>query len=88
MPTATQELLDKKEKKQPVFTKEEQEAVRRFQLGEPYMVSEFIDEDTIIAGYGKLDYDFEFPLPRVYIKQIYKTTSWSQRFKNLTATKL
>jgi hypothetical protein len=60
------------------FTKEELIAIDKFQSGEKYGVSEFIDEDTIIAGYGNLNTDFEFPLPVVYIKQIYGTTSWGE----------
>lgn len=57
---------------------EEQEAMRRYNLGQHYSCSTFIDEDTIVAGYGKLDYDFEFPLPTKLIKEIYGTTSWSE----------
>lgn len=60
------------------FTKEELIAIKKFQNGDSPSVSEFIDEDTIIAGYGQLGIDFEYPLPRVYIKQIYGTTSWSE----------
>lgn len=67
--------------KKPQFTEAEQEAIRRFQNGEKYSTSTFIDEDTIVAGYGQLDdksnpYDFKFPLPSVYIKHIFGTTSW------------
>jgi hypothetical protein len=36
-------------------------------MGQSFSVSSHIDEDTFVAGYGKLDYDFEFPLPDVYI---------------------
>lgn len=60
------------------YTKQEIEAIKRFKKGKKFSVSVFIDEDTIIAGYGHLDYDFEFPLPASYIKEIYKTTSWSE----------
>lgn len=68
------------------FTKAEQEAIRRFQNGEKWSCSSFIDEDTIVAGYGQLDhksnpYDFEFPLPTVYIKAIYGSTSWNMATK-------
>lgn len=61
----------------------EQIALERYNKGEQYNVSTFIDEDTIVAGYGKLDYDFEFPLPGSVIKEIYGTTSWKQYFINL-----
>jgi hypothetical protein len=60
------------------LTPEEQEAIKRFQNGEQWNVSTFIDEDSIIAGYGNLNMDFQFPLPVVYIKAIYGTTSWSK----------
>ena len=70
----------------PEFTKEELIAINKFQNGEQYSVSEFIDEDTIIAGYGELNIDFEFPLPVVYIKQIYGTTSWNE-YKKLNKIK-
>jgi hypothetical protein len=39
-------------------------------------VSTFIDEDSIISGYGELDYDFKYPLPRWWIERKYGTTSW------------
>lgn len=61
----------------------EQIALEKYNKGEQYNVSTFIDEDTIIAGYGKLDYDFEFPLPTSVVKEIYGTTSWKQYFVNL-----
>lgn len=51
-----------------------------FWVREQFSVSEFIDEDTIIAGYGKMDYDFELPLPKTYIIQIFGTTSWKKYF--------
>lgn len=64
----------------PRFSEKEWIAIRKFQAGHKWAVSQFIDEDTIMAGYGGLDEngDFEFPLPVVYIKQIYGTTSWHQ----------
>ena len=62
---------------QPQFPDNEKEAIRRFSLGQPYSISEFVDEDTIIAGYGSLNTDFEYPLPVIYIKQIFGTLSWS-----------
>lgn len=66
------------------FTKEENEAIKRFQEGKKWGVSTFIDEDTIIAGYGQLkNLDFEFPLPVVYIRQIYGTTSWAEYMKKI-----
>lgn len=68
---------------QPKFEAEELEAIRRFGLGEPFSVSEFIDEDTIIAGYGSLRVDFEFPLPVTYIKHLFGTTSWAEWHKEL-----
>jgi hypothetical protein len=46
--------------------------------GKQFAVSEFIDEDTITAGYGKLSGIgvFKYPLPRWVIKKHYHTTSW------------
>jgi len=63
----------------PRFTDKEWIAIRKFQAGQKWAVSTFIDEDTITAGYGGLDVngDFEYPLPTIYIRQIYGTTSWS-----------
>lgn len=63
------------------MTQEEQIALERYNSGEQHNVSTFIDEDTIIDGYGKLDYDFEFPLPVDKIKEIYGTNSWSTYFE-------
>lgn len=64
----------------PRFSEKEWIAIRKFQAGHKWAVSQFIDEDTIMAGYGGLDEygDFEFPLPVVYIKQIYGTNSWHE----------
>jgi hypothetical protein len=64
----------------PRFTDKEWIAIRKFQAGHKWAVSKFIDEDTITAGYGGIDVngDFDYPLPTVYIKQIYGTTSWNQ----------
>ena len=45
------------------MTPQEKIALEKYEKGEKFSVSTFIDEDTIILGYGKLDYDFEFPLP-------------------------
>lgn len=54
-------------------------AVILFCLGVKCNVSESIDEDTIIAGYGKLyEYDFEYPLPRWIIIKMFGTTSWDE----------
>lgn len=64
------------------MTKEEQIAVDKYNNKEKYSVSTFIDEDTIIAGYGKLDIDFEFPLPSYLIVEIYGTQSWMQLYRN------
>lgn len=61
----------------------EEEALYRYNNGEILNVSTFIDEDTIIAGYGNLDYDFEFPLPASKIREIYGTNSWNKYFKNV-----
>ncbi len=63
------------------MTPQETIAQQRYENGEQPSISTFIDEDTIIMGYGKLDYDFEFPLPFETIRQIHKTTSWSEKFK-------
>lgn len=68
--------------KRAEFTPQECEAIRRFQNGERISTSTFIDEDTIVAGYGGLDgYDFKYPLPSVYIRQIFGSTSWNEVFK-------
>ena len=55
-------------------------ALERYFKGEQYNVSTFIDEDTIIMGYGELDYDFEYPLPKGIIINEYGTTSWREWF--------
>ena len=57
-------------------------AIEKFNNGEVALVSTFIDEDTIIMGYGKLNITFEYPLPDYIICSIYGTTSWSKYFKN------
>ena len=59
----------------------EEIAQERYDKGEIPSISTFIDEDTIIMGYGNLDYDFEFPLPIETIRKIHGTTSWSEKFK-------
>lgn len=64
------------------MTQNEKIAVDRYNSGEIPNVSTFIDEDTIILGYGKLDYDFEFPLPNSIIIKDYGTTSWTEYFDN------
>jgi len=56
----------------------ELKAVEKYNAGEKWSVSTFIDEDTIIAGYGELYHDFEFPLPNDIIRKEYGTTSWSE----------
>jgi hypothetical protein len=63
------------------MNEKEKIALKRYQNSEKPFVSTFIDEDTIIVGYGKLDYDFEYPLPSNIIKDIYGTTSWDEWFK-------
>lgn len=65
-----------------ILNEAEKIAVNRYESGEKHSTSCFIDDDTIIAGYGELDYDFEFQLPTIIIKDIYGTTSWSEYFKN------
>ena len=66
------------------MTSKELEALRRYEMGEQPNVSTSIDDDTILMGYGQLDYaDFEFPLPIEKIIEIHGTTSWSQKFKNM-----
>lgn len=55
-----------------LFTTEEdrqKEAIRRFESGEPYCMSTFIDETTTTYGYGKLDWSgsWEFELPMYYL---------------------
>lgn len=69
----------------PELTEEEKEAIKRFVESEERLeVSTFIDEDTIIAGYGGFDgkfgmgYDFKYPLPNHFIRMIYQTNSWHQ----------
>lgn len=64
------------------LNKGEAEALLRYNKGEQFFTSTSIDEDTILAGYGKLDYDFEFPLPYFLIKMIYGTLSWGEYLKN------
>ncbi len=63
------------------MTPEEEIALERYNKGEEFSVSCFIDEDTIIMGYGNLDYDFEFPLPSSIVIKVYGTQSWSEYFK-------
>jgi len=66
------------------YTKEEIIAIKRFQSGEKYSISTFIDEDTIIMGYGGMNehsYDFKYPLPAIYTIQLYGTLSWTEYFK-------
>lgn len=65
-----------------IYTENEKIAINKFENGEKHHCSTFIDEDTIIVGYGKLDYDFQYPLPPDYIKKIYGTTSWKEWLKN------
>ena len=57
-------------------------AIEKFNNGEVALVSTFIDEDTIIMGYGKLNITFEYPLPDYIICLFYGTTSWSKYFEN------
>lgn len=64
------------------MTPQEKTALKRYNKGETPYISTFIDEDTIISGYGKLDYDFEFPLPVDKVIEIHGTNSWEQYFKN------
>ena len=61
--------------------KAEQIALNRYLNGEKYSVSTFIDEDSIVAGYGRLDLDFEFPLPSEIIRMEHGTLSWTEWFK-------
>lgn len=65
----------------------EEIAIERYNKGEKFLVSTFIDEDTIIAGYGDLNIDFEFSLPPQIIYKIYGTTSWTEYLTNLKNTK-
>lgn len=61
------------------MTKEEKIAIDRYNSGEKHSIACFIDEDTIIAGYGGIEhYDFVYPLPTDYIVKIYGTTSWNE----------
>lgn len=53
-------------------------AIIRHNSGEPHNCSTSIDEDTIIAGYGELSYDFEFPFSNEMIHTIYGTNSWNE----------
>jgi len=66
-----------KEKKEMLI--DEFIAVFLYELGIKHSCSTFIDEDTIIAGYGDLNFDFTYPLPKEYIIKIYGTTSWHSR---------
>ncbi len=54
-------------------------AIILYHLGKKISVSTFIDEDTITAGYGKLDSlgFFKYPLPKKYIIKIYGCNKWS-----------
>ena len=61
------------------MTEPEKIAQQKYENGEKWNCSIFIDEDTIIAGYGKLDLDFEFPLPTSTIIKLYGTNSWKKR---------
>ena len=51
-------------------------AVVGYYLKFEYRCSTFIDEESIIAGYGKLNYDFKYPFPRWLILKVWGTTSW------------
>jgi hypothetical protein len=64
------------------MTQNEQIALERYNNGESFSSSTFIDEDTIILGYGNLDYDFEFPLPSYITVKEYGTQSWTEYFRN------
>jgi len=64
------------------YTQDEQKALKMLKKGKKPFISTFIDEDTIIMGFGKLDYDFEFPLPKDEIIKRFGTTSWAQRLYN------
>lgn len=63
------------------MTPQEKIALEKYENGEKFSVSTFIDEDTIILGYGKLDYDFEFPLPAHITIKEYGTLSWTEYFR-------
>lgn len=60
---------------------QEKIALEKYENGEEFSVSTFIDEDTIILGYGKLDIDFEFPLPSHITVKEYGTQSWVEYFR-------
>ena len=45
-------------------------------------ISTFIDEDTIIMGYGQLRYEFYYPLPNWIVKLKYGTISWNVYLKD------
>ena len=64
------------------MTQNEQITLEKYTNGEPFSSSTFIDEDTIILGYGNLDYDFEFPLPAYITVKEYGTQSWTEYFRN------
>jgi hypothetical protein len=55
-------------------------AVIMFLFGKKPSYSTFIDEETITAGYGRLDAIgiFKYELPKKYIKKIFKTTKWAE----------
>ena len=64
------------------YSENEKIALKRYKKGIIHSVSVFIDEDTIIAGYGNTqNYDFEFPFPRYLIIEIFGTDSWSELLK-------
>jgi hypothetical protein len=65
------------------MTPQEVVAQQKYDQGEVPYISTFIDDDTIIMGYGKLDYDFEYPLPTTTIIKIHGTTSWSKKLTKM-----
>ena len=60
----------------------EKKALDLYQKGIRYSVSKFIDDDTILAGYGDCDLEFEYPLPDSIIFEIFGTKSWREYTKN------
>jgi len=58
------------------LTKEEQIALDMLNSGKEYSVSTFIDEESILAGYGNLNIDFEYPLPHYKILEIFGASTW------------
>lgn len=73
------------------LTYNEIESIDRYLKGEQWSCSTFIDEDTIVCGYGSLNLEFEFELPLWFRieKNILGCRTWSEfKRKKLREKKL